>query len=226
MLYCWHILSFHRDIAMGGRLRSSLCLWILLGRCIDQDPRNLCFERIPAVFATPDQGWAVRECDHCDQKKKSFPSRVTMSSIVPNCFVNSRSRVKPLVKGSPLFAIGHGIFGPSSGTLPLITSGVCSKVVSYNQQPVMLLSSAPVHRGNSGGVLITTDGHFAGLVTGKQAVVVCVLKEFLCILILTHCQYHRQRQNLHRSNHHAPQLCNPIRGPHRRRERVSGGWES
>ncbi|GJJ73832.1 peroxisomal leader peptide-processing protease [Entomortierella parvispora] len=77
------------------------------------------------------------------------------------------SRVKPLKKGSPLFAIGHGIFGPSSGILPLITSGICSKVVTYNQQPVMLLSSAPVHRGNSGGVLITTDGHFAGLVTGN-----------------------------------------------------------
>ncbi|KAG0056911.1 hypothetical protein BGZ83_002851 [Gryganskiella cystojenkinii] len=77
------------------------------------------------------------------------------------------ARVKPIVKGTPLFAIGHGIFGPSSGILPLITSGICSKVVSYSQQPVMLLSSAPVHRGNSGGVLVTADGHFAGLVTGN-----------------------------------------------------------
>lgn len=42
----------------------------------------------------------------------------------------------------------------------------------HNQHPVMLLSSAPVHRGNSGGVLVDTDGHFAGLVTGG----LCMLK--------------------------------------------------
>ncbi|KAG0280124.1 hypothetical protein BGZ95_011199 [Linnemannia exigua] len=77
------------------------------------------------------------------------------------------SRMKPIVKGTPLFAIGHGIFGPSSGILPLITSGICSKVVTYSQKPVMLLSSAPVHRGNSGGVLVNTDGQFVGLVTGN-----------------------------------------------------------
>ncbi|KAF9434344.1 hypothetical protein BGZ76_008159 [Entomortierella beljakovae] len=77
------------------------------------------------------------------------------------------SRAKPIAKGTPLFAIGHGIFGPSSGILPLVTSGVCSKVVNYNNQPVMLLSSAPVHRGNSGGVLVNTDGCFVGLVTGN-----------------------------------------------------------
>ncbi|KAG0364714.1 hypothetical protein BGZ54_007243 [Gamsiella multidivaricata] len=77
------------------------------------------------------------------------------------------SKVRPTVKGTPLFAIGHGIFGPSSGILPLITSGICSKVVTYNKVPVMLLSSAPVHRGNSGGVLVNTDGHFVGLVTGN-----------------------------------------------------------
>ncbi|KAF8923786.1 hypothetical protein BGZ58_002523 [Dissophora ornata] len=77
------------------------------------------------------------------------------------------SKVKPIVEGTPLFAIGHGIFGPSSGILPLVTSGICSKVVSYNKQPVMLLSSAPVHRGNSGGVLVNTEGFFVGLVTGN-----------------------------------------------------------
>ncbi|KAG0328316.1 hypothetical protein BGZ99_005669 [Dissophora globulifera] len=77
------------------------------------------------------------------------------------------AKVKPIVKGTPLFAIGHGIFGPSSGILPLITSGICSKVVTYSTQPVMLLSSAPVHRGNSGGVLVNADGFFIGLVTGN-----------------------------------------------------------
>ncbi|KAG0342403.1 hypothetical protein BG004_005699 [Podila humilis] len=86
---------------------------------------------------------------------------------IPETHVLNGSKTKPIIQGSPLFAIGHGIFGPSSGVLPLITSGVCSRLVVYNQQPVMMLSSAPVHRGNSGGVLVSIDGRFAGLVTGN-----------------------------------------------------------
>ncbi|KAF8967992.1 hypothetical protein BGZ46_000072 [Entomortierella lignicola] len=99
-----------------------------------------------------------------------IPETCVLNGFLPFLPLRSNeelSRVKPTAKGTPLFAIGHGIFGPSSGILPLITSGVCSRVVSHNGQPVMLLSSAPVHRGNSGGVLVNTDGHFVGLVTGN-----------------------------------------------------------
>ncbi|KAF9115925.1 hypothetical protein BGX27_005807 [Mortierella sp. AM989] len=99
-----------------------------------------------------------------------IPETCVLNGFLPFLPLRSKeelSRVKPIVKGMPLFAIGHGIFGPSSGILPLITSGVCSKVVTYSNQPVMLLSSAPVHRGNSGGVLVNTDGWFVGLVTGN-----------------------------------------------------------
>ncbi|KAG0008156.1 hypothetical protein BGZ80_003799 [Entomortierella chlamydospora] len=99
-----------------------------------------------------------------------IPETCVLNGFLPFLTLRTKgglSRVKPTVKGTPLFAIGHGIFGPSSGILPLITSGICSKVVNYSDQPVMLLSSAPVHRGNSGGVLVNTDGDFVGLVTGN-----------------------------------------------------------
>ncbi|KAF9382309.1 hypothetical protein CPB97_007237 [Podila verticillata] len=99
-----------------------------------------------------------------------IPETHVLNGFLPYLPLRTRGELvsaKPIMKGAPLFAIGHGIFGPSSGVLPLITSGVCSKVVTHNQQSVMLLSSAPVHRGNSGGVLVDTDGHFAGLVTGN-----------------------------------------------------------
>ncbi|KAG0198750.1 hypothetical protein BGX28_007827 [Mortierella sp. GBA30] len=106
-----------------------------------------------------------------DSPQQQIPETCVLNGFLPFLPLRSKeeiSRVKPVVKGTPLFAIGHGIFGPSSGILPLITSGVVSKVVAFNLQPAMLLSSAPVHRGNSGGVLVDTEGHFVGLVTGNQ----------------------------------------------------------
>ncbi|KAF9918637.1 hypothetical protein BX616_007220 [Lobosporangium transversale] len=99
-----------------------------------------------------------------------IPETCVLNGFLPFLPLRSKddiSRAKPIVKGTPLFAIGHGIFGPSSGILPLVTSGICSKVITHNKQPVMLLSSAPVHRGNSGGVLVNADGSFVGLVTGN-----------------------------------------------------------
>ncbi|KAF9582170.1 hypothetical protein BGW38_000553 [Lunasporangiospora selenospora] len=97
-----------------------------------------------------------------------IPETCILAGFLPYLPLRTKQELdKSIVNGTPLFAIGHGIFGPSSGVLPLITSGICSRVVHHNQQPAMLLSSAPVHRGNSGGVLVTTEGHFAGLVTGN-----------------------------------------------------------
>ncbi|KAF9347748.1 hypothetical protein BGX26_000796 [Mortierella sp. AD094] len=90
---------------------------------------------------------------------------VALIKIPETCVLNGFLPFLPLRTKEELYR--HGIFGPSSGILPLITSGICSKVVSHSNQPVMLLSSAPVHRGNSGGVLVNTDGCFVGLVTGN-----------------------------------------------------------
>ncbi|KAF9363424.1 hypothetical protein BGX34_004173 [Mortierella sp. NVP85] len=126
---------------------------------------------------SPQQQQWVDDCDlifvseSCwDVALIKIPETCVLNGFLPFLPLRNRDEIlksRPITKGSPLFAIGHGIFGPSSGVLPLITSGICSKVVVYNNQPVMLLSSAPVHRGNSGGVLVNTDGHFVGLVTGN-----------------------------------------------------------
>ncbi|KAI8361544.1 trypsin-like cysteine/serine peptidase domain-containing protein [Mortierella sp. GBAus27b] len=99
-----------------------------------------------------------------------IPETCVLNGFLPFLPLRTRNEIsksRPIMQGTPLFAIGHGIFGPSSGVLPLITSGICSKVVTYSKHPVMLLSSAPVHRGNSGGVLVSIEGYFVGLVTGN-----------------------------------------------------------
>ncbi|CAO3571267.1 unnamed protein product [Mortierella alpina] len=126
---------------------------------------------------SPQQQQWVDECElifvaeSCwDVALIKIPETCVLNGFLPFLPLRTKgdiSRTKPVVRGTPLFAIGHGIFGPSSGILPLITSGICSKVVTYNDQPAMLLSSVPVHRGNSGGVLVNTEGHFVGLVTGN-----------------------------------------------------------
>ena len=64
-----------------------------------------------------------------------------------------------------VFAAGHGIFGPSTRTLPTLTSGILSKIVSHNSQEVIYLSSAAIHAGNSGGALLDAQGAFLGLLT-------------------------------------------------------------
>ncbi|KAF9970196.1 hypothetical protein BGZ73_007187 [Actinomortierella ambigua] len=125
----------------------------------------------------PQQQQWVDDCevvfvsDSCwDVAVIKIPETCILHGFLPYLPLRTRQELnksKPVVQGTPVFAIGHGIFGPSSGVLPLITSGSCSKVVSSHGQPVMLLSSAPVHRGNSGGVLVDTLGQLVGLVTGN-----------------------------------------------------------
>ncbi|KAF9162942.1 hypothetical protein DFQ26_003089 [Actinomortierella ambigua] len=125
----------------------------------------------------PQQQQWVDDCevvfvsDSCwDVAVIKIPETCVLHGFLPYLPLRTRQELKkskPVVQGTPVFAIGHGIFGPSSGVLPLITSGSCSKVVSAHGQPVMLLSSAPVHRGNSGGVLVDTLGQLVGLVTGN-----------------------------------------------------------
>ncbi len=40
-----------------------------------------------------------------------------------------------------------------------------SKIVRHNERPVILETSASVHSGNSGGLLVDKDGRFLGVVT-------------------------------------------------------------
>lgn len=69
----------------------------------------------------------------------------------------------------PILALGHGIFGSRARTACTVTSGVVSKVVQYRGEPVMIVSSAKVHRGCSGGVLVDAErpGRVVGLISSE-----------------------------------------------------------
>uniref|UniRef100_A0A804UC23 Glyoxysomal processing protease, glyoxysomal n=1 Tax=Zea mays TaxID=4577 RepID=A0A804UC23_MAIZE len=84
--------------------------------------------------------------------------------------------------GSPVYVVGHGLFGPRSGLHSSLYSGVVSKVVQIpaNQLshlaraeadnmdiPVMLQTTAAVHPGASGGVLVNTHGLMVGIITSN-----------------------------------------------------------
>ncbi|CAM0954796.1 unnamed protein product [Alopecurus aequalis] len=85
--------------------------------------------------------------------------------------------------GSSVYVIGHGLLGPRSGLCSSLSSGVVSKVVKipsaqHSQlpstsetdnmdMPVMLQTTAAVHPGASGGVLVNSHGRMVGLITSN-----------------------------------------------------------
>jgi len=73
--------------------------------------------------------------------------------------------VMDIQQGLPIFVVGYALFKPSYQLLPTCTTGIISKIVYHKNHPVILQTSAAVHNGNSGGLLITKDGKFLGLVT-------------------------------------------------------------
>ncbi|CAM8903264.1 hypothetical protein QQ045_011525 [Rhodiola kirilowii] len=84
--------------------------------------------------------------------------------------------------GSQTFVIGHGLFGPRSGSPPSINRGVVAKVVrakmnttdisvgakEFEDVPVMLETTASVHPGCSGGAVVNSHGCMIGLVTSNS----------------------------------------------------------
>jgi hypothetical protein len=83
---------------------------------------------------------------------------------------SSTSHCLPAV-GSHALAIGHALFAPASALLTTVTAGVLSKVVHLATPapfPALLVTSAAVHNGNSGGALIDQHtGYFIGMVTSN-----------------------------------------------------------
>uniref|UniRef100_A0A0D6QU05 Glyoxysomal processing protease, glyoxysomal n=1 Tax=Araucaria cunninghamii TaxID=56994 RepID=A0A0D6QU05_ARACU len=79
--------------------------------------------------------------------------------------------------GSKAFVIGHGLFGPRSDLCPSVSAGVVAKVVKtrrphmseeFSQEyPAMLETTAAVHPGGSGGVVVNAQGRMIGLVTSN-----------------------------------------------------------
>ena len=70
---------------------------------------------------------------------------------------SSRTVAKPC-KGMEVVAIGFGLrHGPTNITGPLVSRGVVSKVVYDMNQPVMLVTTAAVNPGMSGGLVADAE---------------------------------------------------------------------
>ena len=70
--------------------------------------------------------------------------------------------------GEPVAAYGHALYGTHfKQRRPSLSVGNLSKVVSLQDRPSMLQSSAAVHGGNSGGMLVNAQGVVLGMVTSN-----------------------------------------------------------
>jgi S1-C subfamily serine protease len=72
-----------------------------------------------------------------------------------------------ITQGQKIFVVGYPLYNPNIGMTATITSGVISKIVRLGGIPAMIQSSALVHRGNSGGMLINGNGEFLGIITSN-----------------------------------------------------------
>ena len=75
--------------------------------------------------------------------------------------------------GDPCFVAGHALFNPDSGIRPLLTRGCVAQVLelpdvdTVRPRPAMLLTTAAVHSGASGGAVLDESGRLLGLVTSN-----------------------------------------------------------
>eukprot|EP01049_Picozoa_sp_SAG25_P001415 SAG25_NODE_62_length_17948_cov_8.453975_8_plen_459_part_00 len=73
-----------------------------------------------------------------------------------------------LSAGAPVAAYGHALYGNHwKQRRPSLSVGNLSKVVALHGRPAMLQSSAAVHGGNSGGMLLNPEGTVLGMVTSN-----------------------------------------------------------
>ena len=74
-------------------------------------------------------------------------------------------------QGGPIFAIGYEAppWHDQGNLRPLVTGGVLAKVASYHGNAVMLVTSAVVLSGMSGGVIVSgDDGRVLGMIVSKS----------------------------------------------------------
>ncbi|XP_018593562.2 peroxisomal leader peptide-processing protease isoform X1 [Scleropages formosus] len=89
---------------------------------------------------------------------------VRLKEHLPDIFVPTwASSYKP---GEDVYVIGHGVFGENCG--PSVTSGILSRVIESNCEPVMLQTTCAVQAGASGGAVVrAATGELLGLVTSN-----------------------------------------------------------
>ncbi len=77
------------------------------------------------------------------------------------------------LEGQPIFAVGYGLpvskTSSSAAHEPLVTSGVVSKAVRWRGVEVMVVSTAVVHPGMSGGMIVSaTTGAPLGMIVSNS----------------------------------------------------------
>lgn len=97
--------------------------------------------------------------------------------LIPNQLCPIVPEIKSPCPGSKAFVIGHGLFGPRSDLCPSVSAGVVARVVNTRKSrmsdevgsvyPAMLETTAAVHPGGSGGVVVNAQGRMIGLVTSN-----------------------------------------------------------
>lgn len=85
----------------------------------------------------------------------------------------SSSKRTNIIEGEPIFAVGFGLQEPKSSSTsrePLVTRGVVSKVVRWQgREEVMLVTTAVVHPGMSGGMVVSAStGKPLGMVVSNS----------------------------------------------------------
>ncbi|GAB5367804.1 hypothetical protein AAMO2058_001262900 [Amorphochlora amoebiformis] len=74
--------------------------------------------------------------------------------------------------GTSVRVVGYGIFSPMESQSPMITQGVLSKTFykpplenPKERIPVAMATTAPIHQGNSGGIIVDPQGCLLAMVT-------------------------------------------------------------
>lgn len=84
-----------------------------------------------------------------------------------NLFPVNLSNPPRYEEGQKIFVIGYPLFTPESKLSSTITTGIISKICRIGGIPTMIQTSAQVHKGNSGGLLVNAKGEFLGLITSN-----------------------------------------------------------
>jgi len=78
--------------------------------------------------------------------------------------INYKQRLKT---GEDIFIVGHPLYDPNLNLNPTITRGTLAKVVRFGGLPTLIQTSALVHSGNSGGMVMSKEGDMIGIVTAN-----------------------------------------------------------
>lgn len=71
-------------------------------------------------------------------------------------------------RGDTIYAIGFPLFYPHSGIQASVTRGTAANIVcDEHGTPVLIQTSALIHNGNSGGIIVDEQGRFLALVTSN-----------------------------------------------------------